>query len=438
MRKKSTPTFKPSAAIAALGLSIETATKAQAAWAADWSRSQRTYRAGRIPFLKPSTIRSLCQRVGMQQDAREAIDRAAAGIAADPALERIAWHCHWMTFHSGRPQQIPSYSWPSMDEHSGEPGRLLYAVVVLSGLPGLERANAKRGIPVLITRETLADVEVWMRDHLARHGVWGFTRQGWLMLHLAGRNLRLGRLQFEPTTFSQNIVVYRHRHTGRTIALVGHGARMDAQGQFVPADQQPGRGEWTATITRHNQVIRGFCITPRGQVQRQAMDLRSREWKIVLKKGDPMLGVHIPAMGPMDFTECGKSFAAALRCFPRWFERHHFRGFCSASWLFDDQLGDYLPSQSNIVRFQREFYLTPLEGTSDFQTWERVFGSKPDNLDTAPRDTTLRCVILDHVKRKGCWRCGGMFLLREDLKWGQQVYRSDFDSRCDQEQHRIP
>lgn len=418
------PSTKPSAGIAALGLSSEATARAQVAWAKDWPKTQRTYRACRVPFLKPAAIRSLCRRVKMQPDAAGAIARAAAGIASDPALERIAWHLHWMVFHSGVPQLIPAYSWPLMEERFGEPGRLLYAVAVLSGLPMLERANAGRGIPRRITRETLADVEVWMRDHLASHGSWGFTRQGWLMLHCAGRLLRLGRVQFEPTKFGQNLVVYRHCRSGQARALVGHGARIDADGQFVPPDQKRKPREWKATITRRDQTIRGYWITPRGYVEREAVELDAREWKVALKKGDPMLGVHIPAMGPMNFADCGESFAAALRCFPRWFPRLRFRGFCSASWLFDDQLGDCLPAESNIVRFQREFYLTPLEGTSDFQTWERVFGTKPENPDAAPRDTSLRRAILDHARKGGRWRSGGMFLLCEDLKWGKQVYRS--------------
>jgi hypothetical protein len=419
------------AAIAALGLPPDAAAKARAAWGKDWARSGRAYKPGRVAFLAPAAVRGLCRRVKMPADAAVALLQAARGVASSPALERIAWHCHWMLVRSGTPQLGAAYRWPILGEKFGEPGRLVYALVCLSALPRLEKINARRGVPPRITRDTMADVEVWMRDYLARHGRWGFDRQGWLMLHCHARNFRLGRLQFEPAVFKQSIAVYRHARTGEAVALAGHGSRFDHGGRFTSAKAPTAGGGWRATLTRRGQTIRGYPISPLGFALRQAVELDARQWKPALKKGDPVLYVHVPAMGPMDFDACGKSFAAAMRFFPRHFPKHKFKAFCSGSWLFDDQLGDHLPAESNIVRFQREFYLLPLEEASDFQTWERVFGSKPEDLARAPRDTALRRAILDHALKGGRWRAAGMVLLRGDLDWGKQVYRRNENRGAD-------
>jgi len=69
----------------------------------------------------------------------------------------------------------------------------------------------------------------------------------------------------------------------------------------------------------------------------------------------------------------------------------------------------------------QEFYCYPRLGDGN-QTFERVFGGVPEDLTQAPRDTTLRRAILDHVLAGGHMRSGGAFVLTEDLRWGEQVY----------------
>ena len=66
----------------------------------------------------------------------------------------------------------------------------------------------------------------------------------------------------------------------------------------------------------------------------------------------------------------------------------------------------------------------PLAEAADGRnTLVRVFGSVPDDLTAAPRDTTLRRAILDHLLAGGYLSAGRCFLLSEDLRWGEQVYR---------------
>jgi hypothetical protein len=86
-----------------------------------------------------------------------------------------------------------------------------------------------------------------------------------------------------------------------------------------------------------------------------------------------------------------------------------------------------LPPDSNIVRFQKEFYLFPIfsGGRSGF---ERIFGGDFRDLSKAPRDTTLRRAVLGHLEAGGYLRGGGALLFAEDLDWGAQVYRKMWNS----------
>jgi hypothetical protein len=116
------------------------------------------------------------------------------------------------------------------------------------------------------------------------------------------------------------------------------------------------------------------------------------------------LGLHIPASGPLTPQVCDDSLALA-----RAFVAAHFpdparhRVVCT-SWLLDEQLADYLPADSNIMRFQRRFTLDEAAIVDDHEPLRFVFRRVPADLGELPRDTTLQRALLDHLERGGRWR----------------------------------
>jgi hypothetical protein len=115
----------------------------------------------------------------------------------------------------------------------------------------------------------------------------------------------------------------------------------------------------------------------------------------------------------------------AKEFFPRYFPEKAFDAFACGTWLFDPQFQQLLPASSNIVRFQKEFYLYPFKG-DDSGTFHFVFGEKPSDLSLAPRDTLLRRKILEHIAAGGHFYAEGGFILMNDLHWGQEVYQKDW------------
>jgi len=392
----------------------------------DWPLSQPSFRAGKVFFLQPDYVATTCRELDMTEEVAGLFSQVLDDFAGNAALQRLAWHCRYLLFgtREGEPPDVAH--WPEMPEPLGLAGRLFYALVYLGGVPFIRELNGQRGIPDQITLDTLGDIEVWIRTHRQWRGCWGFDKLGWLSLHFAGRLYSLGRFQFELTTFQHDFHVMRSREDKRVVMLAGTGMRFKSNGQF---DGENGVYEaesaWTAEFSAGGPVIRGTPISPLGAAQRETVELPADRWRQVLGRGDPILGVHIPATGPMDYEDCGESFRRASEFFPRYFPRHKFRAFISNSWLFDRQLEDHLPPTSNIVRVLRELYLFPLPGASAQQTYERVFGPgiEPEN---APQDTTLQRIIIRHVKSGGHWRNYGCMMLPQDLQWGSQIYRGMF------------
>jgi hypothetical protein len=83
-------------------------------------------------------------------------------------------------------------------------------------------------------------------------------------------------------------------------------------------------------------------------------------------------------------------------------------------WLLDEQLAEYLPADSNIVRFQRRFTLVAGESwPADDEIVQFVFGRpRPASLDSLRQRTTLERAIVQHLREGRHWygRLGWTYL----------------------------
>ena len=121
------------------------------------------------------------------------------------------------------------------------------------------------------------------------------------------------------------------------------------------------------------------------------------------RKGDTSLGVHIPESGPMSDEACEESFRRAREFYGRYFPEEGYRYALCSSWLLDPQLAEYLPADSNIVRFQRRFQLVPGGREGDSDVFQFVFRMINPTVDQLPRRTTLERAIAQHLEAGRHW-----------------------------------
>ncbi|MEU8076574.1 acyltransferase domain-containing protein [Catellatospora citrea] len=124
--------------------------------------------------------------------------------------------------------------------------------------------------------------------------------------------------------------------------------------------------------------------------------------------GDTAIGLHIAESGPLTPEAVSASLDEARAFFPRHFPDQHYTAFTCGSWLLDPQLLDYLPEDSNIIRFQQRFELEPYEEPegldADVEVLRFVFRSLTTPLDQLPRDTVLQRAAVDHLQAGRHWR----------------------------------
>ena len=402
-------------------------------WRDGWALSQASYDPENVFFLKPTFVREACLTLGMTAQLREAMEASLAAFEEQPELKRLAWHWHCLYFpESGQAGGLPverrndlPRSWTPLPEDRMKAVGLFDALVLISALTRIRGFHKAKGIPDDISLDTLTDLELCIRRYRSRRGHWGLDVTHWLLQHFTGRIYKLGRLQFNFNRFQYDFHAFRRVRDGRVMVLAGDGMCFRTDGFFNDTNGIPDpAGAWTAEFTANGELIRGHPVSAaRGAVQRKPVELRATDWKEVLRKGDPTLGVHIAATGPMDHAACGESFRTAVDFFTKRFPEHVWEAFVCGSWLLDRQFEDYLAATSNIVRFLQEYYLFPLPGAGDSAHFRNVFDDPAPDLDNVPQDTSLQRALVQHVKAGKHWHGGGGVIFAEDLDWARQVYR---------------
>jgi hypothetical protein len=128
-----------------------------------------------------------------------------------------------------------------------------------------------------------------------------------------------------------------------------------------------------------------------------------------------VLMIHIPPIGPLDARASEESVADATRIFRECYPEEPLSAFVCTSWLLDPQLNEYLPAESNIIRFQRRFSMLPLLPSEDPSEGDRELmrlglqvappsgAFELEDLDRIPQDTTLQRAFVHHLRSGRHW-----------------------------------
>lgn len=99
-----------------------------------------------------------------------------------------------------------------------------------------------------------------------------------------------------------------------------------------------------------------------------------------IKKGDPVINVHIPATGPLKKEDCEKSLETARKFFAEYFPDFSYKYFTCHSWLLSTELDKYLPEKSNILQFQTLFDIVSQTESDDILKFVFTWDTTRNNL----------------------------------------------------------
>jgi hypothetical protein len=363
-----------------------------------------------------------------------ALQEVAAQIVANPALHSLAWHCCRLIFEIDDYNRFGEWTAliPLLEEIRPAIRSAFFLLLALDAVPRLRERNQRRGVSEKITRGTLGDIAIATR-RFARYNdnAIGIEPRllAWHRLVSSGELYRVGRFEYHVRPFQACVRVYRHRVSQRVLALsapdidynsTGHRLLHDPQGEFALQNQTP---SWKSTFHETATTIRAHPVSPRGFAQKQPIEIQTNEWELVFASGDKVLVVHIPEGESVTLENSRASFEQAHQFFTQQQREYSLRAFATNSWMLNTQFETMLPPSSKMLAWQRELYLFPAVSTGKDGLYF-VFNRDEIDLATAPRDTTLRRAMIDHLLAGNPLRNGGMFFLFDDFpRYGTQVYR---------------
>lgn len=353
----------------------------------------------------------------------DAFREAAVIVRADAGLSQLATACRDIAVGAsgGDTPRISAELEATLRRHRqtidaamGERGGMFPALLVPLMLPWTMRRYKERRLPDAVLVDTMSDVTIWMKHYYGEHGFWGLDQIGWLLRHLRGELFRLGRLHFAREAFRHAVVVLRHRRSGDTVALSEAGVVYRADGNVNGTNGvDDAANKWTARYEANADSYVGNPIRSAGAASGETIRLPAADWRIALRRGDPVLDIHIAEGSKLTPAACRQSLRQAAAFYRALEPPQPFLAFVCASWLLDPQLRAILPPSSNIASFQQLFYLFPLL-SDESETYQRVFGSRTIDPAQADRSSSLRRAVADYAAAGNRLHAAGGFLLAED------------------------
>ncbi len=339
-------------------------------------------------------------------------------LLRDPFI-RLLWEFHDLLYRQELPlgEVIPED--PKLGRLLGDNLRgIFYYLLVLSGMPLMIRRYEEKKWPDAVRDEILSDLSVWVTHHKRNFGTPGLAWMvmPWYQSHINLKLVSFGRLQFNTShKFHSPSTVFRHRETGKVLALAEGETRFTAKGILDDLQEEPAENSWISCFEENAESWRGNPVPANGLAVKEPVTLLKSEWEVVLHNGDPVINIHIPESGPLKPQACRDSLFRARDFFAEYLPDYPWKAFFCDSWLLDPQLSSILKENSNILAFQNMGYLLPYHGEAD--TIFRCFGVKGarDGVGTVPLRSSLQHTFAQFLKEGHRFHYGAMALLREDL-----------------------
>lgn len=190
---------------------------------------------------------------------------------------------------------------------------------------------------------------------MKRYGRPGYCLLDWYQLAIDCQLFRLGRLEFQIfNRFGAHVQVFENKD-GQLVTLA-HDITAHRSGRAIDSLYCEDRnGAFVCAVCETKDSWVGYPLNEKGLVENLAVTLPKSQWKCVLKHGDPVVSLHIPAGGGLTPEAVDDAIRQIKEFIPAYFPDYTYVAFDCDSWLLDPQLIDILGESTNIVKYCKRF-----------------------------------------------------------------------------------
>jgi hypothetical protein len=336
----------------------------------EWERSQESF-PRRIPFLEPQFLRDVGLKYLGNDEWTESLLQSSARLQKNPNALRLLWHFHYLVVQNYERHWMKCYLFPELPILEKD-SRPFYLLLALSGAFHFGPVHEKLKIPFELLEASIGEIRTSIQGSIKKKGLVGVAPHysGWWQGFFSGRLYRLGRLTFLQERFHFPYHLFETKERDLKVFAID-GQKFNAQGlSLLPGE----KSAWQAEFSETPSEIRGTLISADGFAREKMESFPKSGWQKIANAGEPIVSVHISGGEPMNTEACADSFVRAKSFHEKYFPNDKFPIFTCDTWLLDPQLQKVLKEDSNIVQFQKRFFLAPNPRDSEFVPIRTIFG----------------------------------------------------------------
>lgn len=268
----------------------------------------------------------------------------------------------------------------------------------------LHDSFVKRGIEEEYISATLKFLELGIKESSERMNCLSYNEAyfTWDIYYLYEELIRIERFEMQVVPHFYYHVQVLENQSGERVVLADN-LMLHREGHVLgTAGYMDEDGSYKADVTQTEEYFEGYKVDNETHLfENKKTKFSKKEWKVILKDGDAVFGIHIPANLPLDDETCMFSFKKAKEVLPRCFPEYDFKAFVTGTWLLAPELKEFLKPQSNILAFQKYFTIFPSEyaygkAVFSFVYQLNVFKDIALDYNTLKEDTSLMRNIKKH------------------------------------------
>ena len=307
---------------------------------------------------------------------------------------------------------------------------LLELAMAIAGCKSIEQKFAELGLPASCAQDSIMRLSEDAALYSSRVGYLAYPTGGhhWMRFFVNGELFRVGRFEYTPDREAMKFAprVYKHKSSGKVIALCRADWRLDRNGWQLWSDYQDETPYMVTTLEENDSFVRGTPINPAGFAEvDKVVTLEKNEYALLWNDNDLVPNMHIPPGGNMRIELCESSLKEAVEFFKRYFNTEP-KAFTCFSWVFNPDFCEVLP-ESNLTKLMRTLYLTPMSGSS-LSGLSFVFGKQDEDWSNYPAENSLQKAFHTLRKQGKRLKTGGMFIEINGIKgFSADFYRKNYE-----------
>ena len=120
-----------------------------------------------------------------------------------------------------------------------------------------------------------------------------------------------------------------------------------------------------------------------------------------VKKGEKIVGIHIPSTRPLDIEECRESIDYARKFLDEFFPEYKYEIFNCHSWLLDETLENVMKKESNILKFQTLFNIISSSPSDAILKYIFTWDTTRENLIGKQGTSSFAKSVKEHILSGG-------------------------------------